>query len=53
MMKFGHNDKSKMKNNDVASRSDQHGHQQPPVKVGILARFLNWIAKGATNSCPT
>ena len=52
-MKHGHNDKVKMKNIDMASGSDKHRYQQPSGKIGIMTRFLNWIAKGAKNLCPT
>ncbi len=52
-MKNGHNDKDRMKNSDMDSGSDKHRYQRPPGKIGILTRFLNWIAKGAKNSCPT
>ncbi len=52
-MKYGHNDKAKMKNSDMASGTDKHRYQQSPGKIGIMTRFLNWIAKGAKNLCPT
>jgi hypothetical protein len=42
-MKNRRNDKVKIKKSD----------QQSPEKTGILSRFLNWLAKGAKNSCPT
>jgi len=51
-MKHEHNDKAK-KNNGMVSGSNKHGEQQPPEKIGIPARFLNWIARGAKNACPT
>lgn len=52
-MKHGHNNKVKMKNSDMVSESDKHSYQRLQEKIGILTRFLNWIAKGAKNSCPT
>jgi hypothetical protein len=52
-MKHGNNDKDKMKNSDLASGSDKNRYQQPSGKIGIMTRFLNWIAKGAKNLCPT
>ncbi len=52
-MKYGHADKVKMKNHDMVSGLDKYSNQEPPKKIGILTRFLTWIAKGAKNSCPT
>ncbi len=52
-MKHGLNDKVKMKDSDMASESDKHRDQKLLGKIGILARFLNWIAKGAKKLCPT
>ncbi len=52
-MKHGHNDKAKMKTSDMVSESVKNSDQRPTGKTGILTRFLNWIAKGAKNSCPT
>ncbi len=52
-MKHGHNDKVKTKISDMTSGAEPHSDQQAPEKIGILTRFLTWIANGAKNSCVT
>jgi hypothetical protein len=45
--------KSSIKSYDVVSKADDKLSQLRHKKSGVLKRFLDWIARGSKNTCPT